>query len=423
MRHGRWYPTGTRLPDGRVLITSGWDESGTMTMNGDVEIFTPSGTTGSLQLVGNRQTQFYPHWQVLPDGRAFLGGPGRSNSAFLDLSTYSFADQAPLPESRVGYGGGMLLPGPPSGSRIMFVAGGGSTPNTHRFDVLNPSAGWSNAAPLPQTRRNLNTVLLPDGTLLAVGGNGSGTEGLPQRETLLYRPDADTWTPLADQSEQRAYHSTALLLPDGRVWSGGDNTASGGGNDGDIVEIFEPPYLFRGPRPSIVSAPDAADLRHGLLDPDRGRPHARRADEPGRHHPRQRHEPAPRRAGGDADAGGLTAVAPANANLAPPGDYMLFVLNADGVPSVARWVRLAAAWPRRPRRPRPTRPRRPPSRSPRPPPRPASRPPSPTPRPTATARSPPGPGTSTTTAPSTTAPAPPPSAPSPRPAPTPCACR
>ncbi len=51
MRHGRWYPTATRLPDGRVLITSGWDETGTQTMNRDVEIFTPGGAAGSIQLV------------------------------------------------------------------------------------------------------------------------------------------------------------------------------------------------------------------------------------------------------------------------------------------------------------------------------------------------------------------------------------
>ena len=406
MRHGRWYPTGMRMPDGRVLITSGWDETGTMTMNGDVEIFTPSGTTGSIERVTGRQMQFYPHWQVLPDGRALLAGPGRSDSAFFDLATYAFADQGLLPESRVGYGSGMLLPGPPSGSSKMFVVGGGSTPNTHIFDVTNPSAGWKNAAPLPQTRRDLNTVLLPDGTLLAVGGNSSGTEGLPQRETLLYTPAADTWTPLADQSEQRAYHSTALLLPDGRVWSGGDNTASGGGNDSDVDEIFEPPYLFRGPRPAIASAPTQQSYGTSFTIQASGSPTRAVLMSPGAtthgNDMNQRHVEL----AVTPTTGGLTAIAPANANLAPPGDYMLFVLNADGVPSVARWVRLGGAAPP-PRRPRPTRPRRPPSRSPRPPLRPASRPPSATPRPTATAPSPPGPGTSTTTAPSTTAPAPP----------------
>ena len=73
----------------------------------------------------------------------------------------------------------------------------------------------------------------------------------------MYSPASNTWTPMAEQAEQRAYHSTALLLPDGRVRSGGDNTNPGGGNTGDAYEIFEPPYLFRGPRPVIASAPPA----------------------------------------------------------------------------------------------------------------------------------------------------------------------
>jgi PKD repeat protein len=345
MRHGRWYPTATRLPDGRVLLTAGWDETGTFTNNTDVEIFTPGGAQGSIQVVTNRQMQFYPHWQVLPDGRALLGGPGRSNSALFDLSSYQFTDLPILPESRVGYGGGVLLPGPPSGSTAAFLAGGGGTPNTHRLNLLNPSAGWTNAAPLPQTRRNLNTVLLPDGTLLGVGGNGTAEEGLPQRETLLYTPSTNTWTRLADQGEQRAYHSTALLLPDGRVWSGGDNTASGGGNDSDVVEIFEPPYLFRGPRPSISSAPSQLGYGASFSIGAAGAPTRAVLMSPGStthgNDMNQRHvELAVTQT-----ADGLSAVAPANANLAPPGNYMLFALTADGVPSVAHWVRLGVGAP------------------------------------------------------------------------------
>ena len=257
MRHGRWFPTGMRMPDGRVLITSGWDESGTMTMNADVEVYTPTGPTGRVNLVGDRSLNFYPHWFVLPDGRALLAGPGRSDSAFLNLSTFAFTNNPILNTSRNGYGSGVLLPGPPSGSSRVFLAGGGGTTTTETFDAANPSAGWRLAASLPQIRRNLNTVILPDGDLLAVGGNSEGQEGSPQREALMYSPASNTWTLMAEQVEQRAYHSTALLLPDGRVWSGGDNTNSGGGNTGDAYEIFEPPYLFRGPRPVIASAPSA----------------------------------------------------------------------------------------------------------------------------------------------------------------------
>ncbi len=98
-----------------------------MTMNRDVEIYTPGGAAGSIQLVHTgRDVQFYPHWHVLPDGRALMGGPGRSDSAFFDLSTYQFTDLPLLPEARTGFGSGVLLPGPPSGPTTAFLAGGGS---------------------------------------------------------------------------------------------------------------------------------------------------------------------------------------------------------------------------------------------------------------------------------------------------------
>ncbi len=188
-------------------------------------------------------------------------------------------------------------------------------------------------------------MILPDGTLLAVGGNSSGQEGSPQRETVLYDPATNSWTRLADQSEQRAYHSTALLLPDGRVFSGGDNTASGGGNDDDVVEVFEPPYLFRGPRPSIVSAPSALGYGSPFAIEATGSPTRAVLMSPGAtthgNDMNQRHVEL----SVTPTAGGLSAVAPANANLAPPGNYMLFTLTADGVPSVARWVRLGGGAP------------------------------------------------------------------------------
>ena len=66
MRHGRWYPTATKLPDGRVLITAGWDESGggAAANNRDLEVYTPAADgqgPGTVQVVGSRDTDYYPH--------------------------------------------------------------------------------------------------------------------------------------------------------------------------------------------------------------------------------------------------------------------------------------------------------------------------------------------------------------------------
>jgi hypothetical protein len=137
------------------------------------------------------------------------------------------------------------------------------------------------------------------------------------------------------------YHSTAVLLPDGRVLSAGED--HGPTQNQTSAEIYSPPYLFRGPRPTItsapasvgyqtqftVSSPEASDItRVAMMAPgsvthaiDNGQ---RYVDLSFSH------------VGGD-----LVVTSPANGNQAPPGWYMLFVLNADGVPSVASWIQIA----------------------------------------------------------------------------------
>ena len=97
--------------------------------------------------------------------------------------------------------------------------------------------------------------------MATVGGgygilNGNRRSGDPavHRNIELYDPATGQWTLGPAQDELRTYHSTALLLPDGRVLSAGDDGY--GGSSNDTAEIYEPPYLFRGPRPTIASAPD-----------------------------------------------------------------------------------------------------------------------------------------------------------------------
>ena len=141
------------------------------------------------------------------------------------------------------------------------------------------------------------------------------------------------------QDELRTYHSTALLLPDARVMSAGDDGY--GGSSNDTAEVYEPPYLFRGPRPTIVSAPaqvgygetftvdTSTDATKAVLMAPAAVTHANDMS--------QRNVAA----GGHRRPGGAAhrdrAAVPA---LAPPTYYMLFVLNAAGVPSVAKFVRL-----------------------------------------------------------------------------------
>ncbi len=360
MLRGRWYPTTTRMADGRVLITAGWDETGRISpypaRNQDVEVYTPAPDgrgPGTVARVATKDMVYYPHWFVLPDSRLLMVSPRNYESAILDPATWRFTD---IPDAAVsreyGYGSATLLPGGPNGSwRVMLMGGSdarsasgvnGSTASTEVFDAATPSAGWSPRAPLTEPRRNVNTVILPDGDLLAVGGNGSGASGSPRFETLLYDPSANRFTRMASQSQPRGYHSTALLLPDARVMSAGDDTAAGGGPYTDLAEIYSPPYLFRGPRPTIAGAPSAIGWGDGFTIRASGDAVRAVLIAPGStthaNDMNQRHvELAVTRT-----AGGLTATAPPSAGVAPPGPYMLFVLNGDGVPSVARWVDVGA---------------------------------------------------------------------------------
>src|SRR4029077_4208579 len=102
-----------------------------------------------------------------------------------------------------------------------------------------------------------NTTLLPDGTTLVTGG-GTMLDGYDVTKAVfsaeLWSPATETWQTLSRAAIPRLYHSTALLLPDGRVLT------AGSGNDGPAVnqtqaELFSPPYLFKGPRPTITGAP------------------------------------------------------------------------------------------------------------------------------------------------------------------------
>jgi hypothetical protein len=200
-----------------------------------------------------------------------------------------------------------------------------------------------------QKRTNVNAVALPDGTVLVVGGQRNGkwaADPDPVFATEIYDPDADTWTPTGPLHFPKQYHSVAVLLPDGRVLAAGGIDPTLGGapaRDQRMMEVFSPPYLSQGPRPAVTAAP--ATMAYGstltITTPDAPsiasvalmRPCAMT------HHTDagQRYI----RLGIVATApGSVTVNTPTDGWVAPPGFYMLFVVNTAGVPSVARWVQL-----------------------------------------------------------------------------------
>ena len=239
----------------------------------------------------------------------------------------------------------------------ILVAGGASSSKDARVIDLNGATPQVSAtAPMASGRRQHNLTVLADGTVLATGGNSSGAplvdldNGVYPAE--LWNPATGQWRTLAAMQVTRQYHSTALLLPDARVLSAGGGicgTCDAVGYLAKNAEVFSPPYLFKkdgsgelAPRPEITSAPDevtydapfaistpnAASIRKVALVRLGAVTHSVNME--------QRYVPLSFTAG----SGAVNATAPANANVAPPGVYMLFVIGADGVPSVARMVRV-----------------------------------------------------------------------------------
>ncbi len=345
MANARYYPTSTRLPDGRVVITAGTEVDG-VTRNPDVELFTPPATgsnVGTLKLVGPpHATTTYPHQMVMPNGSMLqVAGNG---SFLLDPTTWNWSSLPKMP-ARAGAGSAhLMLPGGPAGSdRVMVVGGlvgGVAQSSAETFDLAHRRAGWSLGPAMPTARAHMNVVQVPDGSAYGIGGNGAGLQNLPETTTMHYNPTTGGWKNMAVQSVRRAYHSTAVLLPDGRIMSAGDNENGGGLQ---AIDFYKPPYLFNGPRPVIASAPKrlvygghftigttgSAATKAVLMAPG-STTHANEMN--------ARYVPL----SVTRTAKGLSAVAPRNANIAPPGYYMLFVLNAKGVPSVAKWVHVVS---------------------------------------------------------------------------------
>lgn len=351
MAHGRWYPTVTVLGDGRVMTFSGLDENGNT--NSSVEIYTV-GSGWSQQYSSPWTPPLYPRMHLLPSGKVFYSGSTTTSRTF-DPSTNSWSGTIATTNysGTRTYGTSVLLPLLPSNNydpRVMIMGGGNpATATTEIIDLGASPPTWQWGPNMSQARIEMNAVILPDGKVLALGGSVNDEDlNTVSYNADLYDPVANSFSSAGANAYPRLYHSVAILLPDATVWFAGGNPTRG--TYEPHMEIYRPAYLYQSDgtaatRPTISSAPTSIGYGSSFTvqTPDAATISSVALLRPGS--PTHAFDMDQRLVGltFTAGSGALTVTAPPNGNVAPPGYYMLFLLNSSHVPSIASFVQVTNA--------------------------------------------------------------------------------
>jgi galactose oxidase len=364
MAQGRWYPTVTTLADGRVVTVAGRDTSSTVVLIPEIW------ENGKwVRLTGaSLKLPYYPRQFVAPNGKLFYAGE-RVKARWLDVDVVTTAGRGRWTSSaglthlwpyNRDYGSAVMY----ETGKVIYMGGGGDlnwstndpktnapTATAETIDLNVSPPHWINTDPMHFPRRHLNATVLPDGQVLVTGGTSAGgfnTLSGAVHAAELWNPGSGHWTQLASNSVDRAYHSVSLLLPDGTVLHGASGDANVPLSPTPYPaqrnhEIFRPPYLFKGVRPTItslskstvgyaeiftVTTPNAAQITQVRWIRLGSVTHAFDAN--------QRANTLTFSRG----VGLVRVTTPLNSRRAPPGHYLLFLLNRNGVPSAGKIVRV-----------------------------------------------------------------------------------
>ena len=232
MAQGRWYPTNLTGPDGRTYVYSGLDDTGIVTWN--VEVY-ESGV-GWSQIGSIFALPLYPNIHLLSTGLAYYSGPTRHTSYITLVPPGMIADQT----SNYGLrNGGVNILLPPGPDRIMILGGTRDSVPTATVEIIDltvDSPSWQYTTPMNFAREDANAVILPDATVFVIGGHefrpveGQAPESTAVFQPEIYDPETATWSLMAEMAIPRVYHSTAVLLPDGRILAGGTDGYYFGGD-------------------------------------------------------------------------------------------------------------------------------------------------------------------------------------------------
>ncbi|HXZ33716.1 MAG TPA: galactose oxidase-like domain-containing protein [Terriglobales bacterium] len=372
--HGRWYPTITELNDGRMMTTSGLNDTDGNT-NNTSEIW--NGQQWSAEIAGNPnisnfpgfQFPLYPRMHLIPTGHVFYSAP---SSATLDfdptsqtwtLVAWTIYPGLNDPNGERTYGTSVLLPLTPQNNyspKVMIMGGDNPATNTTELIDLSPAGMqisascpnyapcWVQGPPMSQARVEMEATILPNGKVLVDAGSAQDEDAnTASLQAEIYDPATSSFSSAGSNSFPRLYHNTQLLLPDGTVFLTGGNPAQGVFES--HIEIYQPSYLFNSDgspavRPQAatnapssitygqsfsLSTPDAATITSVVLMKAGSVTHSFDMD--------QRYVGL----SFTAQAGSLKVTGPPNSNIAPPGYYMLFLVNKAGTPSLASWVQVS----------------------------------------------------------------------------------
>jgi len=373
MNHGRWYPTLITLGNGQVLALSGINEGPIVDQDRDIELF--DGSNWNVEGVLSYGTEtLYPRMHLLPDGRVFVvtSMNGQCMVWKAGMAAPAPICASPFTQSFSEYTS-VLLPLLSEDNYVpRIMVANLEQPQIIDLSAASPAWGNTNARSLPASglvganpeRFNGTLTILPTGEILSAGGEQSyGDESRPVLPLETYRHETNSWAvmPVAT-TVNRAYHSVALLMPDGRVWFAGSDKRCDWSlhNSKDYqgmaeptdpqeikngvavdnrelrIEIFEPWYYARNDRPTIsitqqsaslgrsisFSSPQASSISRVALIRAGSSTHAFNSD--------QRYIGIPFTVNGN----NVQAVVPDNENLVPPGPYMVFALAEVVDPNV-----------------------------------------------------------------------------------------
>jgi len=348
MTYPRWYPTLVTLETGAVVALSGNQAPGTLAAIPERY----SGGVWTALTGASSGLPLYPRAFVEPkNGHIFVADQGLSSRYLNPTGAGSWSSGPTRVIADRSYGSAVMLD-----SKVLYVGGGGYSgcptnlpqKTAEIIDLAAASPSWSL---LPRSmaigRRQTNATILADGQVLVTGGTsqcGFTNEAGAVFAAELWNPATGEWTTMANASVVRVYHSTTVLTSEGRVLSMGSGDG-GGVTQQFTYEIFSPPYLFKGPRPTYnlartdmhygvpftVTTPNAASIRKVTLIRLASSTHA---FDMGQRLNTLVYQVA-------ADGQSLTVTPPASGRIAPPGPYQLFILNQNGVPSVAQTILLS----------------------------------------------------------------------------------